>query len=320
MAYNISDENLLFSPLLEQLPGWMFIKDIELKYTSTTLRSALLCGFKKQHDKYGKSDYELKCKAAESAAFFQEEDNKVISSGKEMSFLQLNQYADNQTHVFLTKKIPVKNLSGKIIGVCGMVEEISNSLIAQTICKLANMGKVDYSNNVSKKNFQINVNDIFNQLSERESELVFYFIRGLTSKEIGLLMHLSPQIVKSDLEIIQNKFNCNSKNNFLDYCITHGFLNVFPQSILERYLKPSMISSDLNKKLNKNFSLIDHSKLSKRQKECLDYLIEGFSTKEIAAKLHLSPRTIEYYINIMMNKFHCRSRYELIKKLSYYFI
>jgi DNA-binding CsgD family transcriptional regulator len=347
-----SDEDSLNSPLLEQMPGWMFIKNIELKYTSTTLRSAHLCGFKNQHDKYGQSDYELKCKAAESAETFQEQDKKVISTGHEMSFLQLNQYADNQIHIFLTKKKPITNSCGDIIGVCGIVEEISNPSVGQAIFKLVNLGKMDYIKNSSKKNFQIDANELFNQLSPQESELIFYFIRGFTSKEIGLFMKLSPRSVDFDLEMIQNKFNCHSRNDFVIFCLTHGFSNVIPQIFIQRCLNKIItvqtkadkrkMANLLNKQLamdslakitqfglldssiissgfSQNTISIDHFKLSKRQKECLEYLIEGYTTKIIANKLGLSSRTVEHYLDSVRNKLGCRSRLDLIKMATHGF-
>ncbi|MDR3477928.1 MAG: LuxR C-terminal-related transcriptional regulator [Gammaproteobacteria bacterium] len=328
MSYEIADKEILSSPLLEQMPGWMFIKNIELKYTATTLRSALLCGFKTQEAKYGKTDYELKCKAAESAAFFQEQDKKVISSGQEISFLQLNQYADNQTHVFLTKKIPLKNLHGNIVGVCGITEEISNAVAAQAIFKLVNLGKVAYGSKANSKNFQINGSDVFNQLSVKESELVFYFIRGLTSKEIGLLMNLSLQAIEYDLEVVKSKLNCNSSNDLINYCLIHDVLNVIPQTILQHFLNKNI---PIKKDAIKSSKILDADKVSenpsdnrndksnigipKRQQECVNLLLTGATAKEIAQKLHLSARTIESYIDILKSKFFARNKADLIVKL-----
>lgn len=56
------------------------------------------------------------------------------------------------------------------------------------------------------------------------------------------------------------------------------------------------------------------SKVTKREKECLDYLMKGLTAKHIARKLNLSPRTIEFYIENMKKKFDCSNRTQLIAK------
>ena len=55
----------------------------------------------------------------------------------------------------------------------------------------------------------------------------------------------------------------------------------------------------------------DH--LTQRQLECLVHLVKGMTAKEIARCLMLSPRTIEYYLGLLKDKFNCHSRSQLIK-------
>lgn len=53
------------------------------------------------------------------------------------------------------------------------------------------------------------------------------------------------------------------------------------------------------------------AKLSSREKECMRYLVNGLCTKEIAAHLKLSPRTVEFYLENIKNKLSCWSKHEL---------
>lgn len=53
--------------------------------------------------------------------------------------------------------------------------------------------------------------------------------------------------------------------------------------------------------------------LTCRQHECLYYLVQGNSAKQIGNILGLSYRTIEYYLNIQKKKFNCKNRQELIR-------
>lgn len=61
---------------------------------------------------------------------------------------------------------------------------------------------------------------------------------------------------------------------------------------------------------------VAHSRLSRltpREREVLDLLVEGLSQREIAGRLKISPRTVEVYKARMMEKLQCRSLAELIR-------
>ena len=53
--------------------------------------------------------------------------------------------------------------------------------------------------------------------------------------------------------------------------------------------------------------------LTKRQFECLFFLIRGKTSKEIAKALKLSPRTIDFYLEQMKYKLNCSTRSQLIE-------
>lgn len=56
-------------------------------------------------------------------------------------------------------------------------------------------------------------------------------------------------------------------------------------------------------------------KISKRQAECISYLLAGETTREIANRLELSCRTVEHYINLLKAKFRAHNKTNLIIKL-----
>jgi DNA-binding NarL/FixJ family response regulator len=55
------------------------------------------------------------------------------------------------------------------------------------------------------------------------------------------------------------------------------------------------------------------ARLTPREREVLDLLVEGLSQREIASRLTISPRTVEVYKARMMEKLQCRSLAELIR-------
>lgn len=54
--------------------------------------------------------------------------------------------------------------------------------------------------------------------------------------------------------------------------------------------------------------------LTMRQSECLILLLKGMTYKEIAAKLNLSPRTIEHYLEAIKIKLNCERKQDLISR------
>lgn len=63
-----------------------------------------------------------------------------------------------------------------------------------------------------------------------------------------------------------------------------------------------------------NSITLNHYTLSKRQEECLRYLVAGHTTREIAALMQLSVRTVEHYLDTVRIKMKCRSRLALVQK------
>lgn len=60
--------------------------------------------------------------------------------------------------------------------------------------------------------------------------------------------------------------------------------------------------------------------LSPRQIDCLYFLVRGFTVKEIAKQISLSPRTVEHYLETIKDKFGCKKRPEIIDKIMSTFI
>lgn len=78
-------------------------------------------------------------------------------------------------------------------------------------------------------------------------------------------------------------------------------------------------SNHLNERLQlsqqkPSFDSKDMHGVTKRQFECLVFLVQGMTMKEIGKKLSLSPKTVEHYIEAMKITLQCNSRIELIKK------
>lgn len=104
-----------------------------------------------------------------------------------------------------------------------------------------------------------------------------------------------------------NNFYLNQKELFLDF-INH-FYTQMKETIEELGKHRIKLPDIINVKPN------PFPRLSSRQKECARLLTEGFSAKEIAQKLLLSPRTVECHIDALREKFNAKNRVQLIHSI-----
>lgn len=54
-------------------------------------------------------------------------------------------------------------------------------------------------------------------------------------------------------------------------------------------------------------------RFSQREAECMVQLLKGKTVYKVAEAVHLSPRTIEYYLKNMKAKLGCRTKFELVE-------
>ena len=63
---------------------------------------------------------------------------------------------------------------------------------------------------------------------------------------------------------------------------------------------------------SKNSHLRHSLKLTIREEECVQHIVNGLSYKQISVRMNLSPRTVEQYADNIKSKAGCQSKYELI--------
>ncbi len=118
--------------LLDTLPAYAFFKDSNTRYITANQKFCDAVGFSKD-DLIGKTDFELFPKTI--AEKFREDDLKVINSG-EVVFIYEDQMYDHDKLIFVgTSKVPLKDESGKIIGLIGLAFDISERKAAEEAVK-----------------------------------------------------------------------------------------------------------------------------------------------------------------------------------------
>ncbi len=124
-------------------------------------------------------------------------------------------------------------------------------------------------------------------------------------KIIGVSMHSSKQF-------IQGMFNAGASG----YLLKDGDADELITAITTVMLNKKFLSKDINQEfltLLKNGEALEKTQLSSREKEVLQLIAEGNSSKEIGEILFLSPKTVDVHRNNIRNKIDLHTIPELTK-------
>jgi len=112
-----------------------------------------------------------------------------------------------------------------------------------------------------------------------------------------------------------NKFQLKNKENQIIGTETHIIEITNPKLIqLNQLLQKIDLYRDKKTSHYSIGKMKERINLSKRQNECLFFILRGKTTKEIANILNVSIRTIESHLEEIKIKFRCRTKSELIIK------
>ena len=81
--------------------------------------------------------------------------------------------------------------------------------------------------------------------------------------------------------------------------------------VLRNAIREDSLRSDVQRTEDTARSLLE--RLTPRERDVLNLLVEGMSQRDIAARLDISPRTVEVYKARMMEKLRCRSLAEVVR-------
>ncbi|MCQ2603442.1 MAG: response regulator transcription factor [Spirochaetia bacterium] len=84
---------------------------------------------------------------------------------------------------------------------------------------------------------------------------------------------------------------------------------------IDSHISNKVIGKLMNKDVLdcENTGLNDYKKLSTREQEILNLLVEGLSTRDIARRLFISGKTVETHKTNIMSKLNCKNLVELVR-------
>ena len=213
-------------------PGILVNKSIDLSITYCNDTFLRYSGLASEEEALGLTDYDLPWHNYADIYYKHELD---ALAGKEYSaIIPFKDHKGNE-YIFLNNKAPRRNQDDKIIGTVSYAMEVINPPVFEFVSLL----QKSLSDQSIANYFSIQDT----HLSSRESECLFYLLRGNTAKQIARLLSLSPKTVEHYIENMKLKFHCQTKSELISKAIEQGFTNVVPKSILFEQL------SDIIKKL-----------------------------------------------------------------------
>lgn len=136
-------------------------------------------------------------------------------------------------------------------------------------------------------------------------------IRGFEgeTKILILSMHINEDILREALEANVNGYLLKNteKTDLL-----HGIRAIIKgQQVFSDPISDLMKESFLNRtNQSKNF---DHQEITKREQEILQLIVDGLTSKQIAEKLYISPRTVDTHRANLMEKLDLNNIADLVR-------
>lgn len=234
----MAKDNLLNSlvkqEFIDQIPGFFGVLSLDSRFLMVNQTGVNWTGFKSSDQMMHLSYGDVRCKAAEHANLFLKHDAKLINSEKTLKFLGYYCYQNNDWKVIFGQKYLLRDSRNNIIGLISQFNEYTRSKLFDLSRFLMTSEKF-YNNKFSKEQFFYFIEDDFQEtmLSKRQTECIFFLLRGKSLNEIATILKLSKRTVENYVEEIKIKFNCSCKADLIEKAILDGYMNIIPETLID---------------------------------------------------------------------------------------
>ncbi|MGD9153421.1 MAG: helix-turn-helix transcriptional regulator [Gammaproteobacteria bacterium] len=222
--------------IFDQMPGCWGCKDKDSVFMYANEEYGRIIGVKHHLDCIGRTDFDMPCATVECAPLFREQDKSVILTEKKLRILDIHPFADNKWKAYVFTKTPLYT-NEEIAGTIFHGVDITS---VATIEIGALLGKISINDKksslIGQSSYIIDNNRGTINLSTRESEIIFFTVRGKTAKEIAKILNISYRTVEDYLYKLKLKFNVKNKAALIDSAIGYGYLNYIPTSLFNKQL------------------------------------------------------------------------------------
>lgn len=216
-----------------QIPFLVTVRDDHNHTLLGNLVLAKFAGFKQIKKLEGLSDFDAPW--SDNASIYSQHDQDAFNGIIYKQF-EPCMTADGYK-VLLVQKIPLKNKCNGIKAVIGVAIEITEKEIVSTIHLIEKKHSLTQERALivsSKPYIQEKFPTV--NLSTKDIECIYYILRGRSSKVIANYYHCSCRTIEARLDTLKAKFECPTKQMFIEKLAELGFMSMIPESILSKQL------------------------------------------------------------------------------------
>lgn len=218
--------------ILDQMPGLIACIDLDTKFIYCNQLTADTFGFNSPDELVGLRMDQIRCKAAESAPQFSEQNTLVATHNRQIKTLDIHPFAFDKVKAMVFTKAPYQYDSTQM-GVVAHGDEITRSELQKICYKLASTDKrFRKNNNVNQRSYKVSNNLDKSPLSSRELECIFYMIRGKSAREIADILCLSKRTIESYITHARIKLDCHNKSSLIEKAFESNLFDFVPETLL----------------------------------------------------------------------------------------
>lgn len=213
--------------ILDSLPGLCYWKDTEFAYVGCNKATVRATGIHSKEDIIGLTDDDLPW--AEETPNYRSQDRYVLA-GHHLSVIERIHLKGARDCFALTRKSPIYDDNKRITGLFGQAFILFDTRLVERLDKLY-LNDCTLFDGVEMRNYQIM--DEYPQLTSRETDCLFYFLRNYSAKVIAEKLSISPRTVEQHITSIKDKYNCHTRVDLLAFCFEKGLHRIIIQSFLD---------------------------------------------------------------------------------------
>lgn len=227
---------IVLDRLIQQMPGFVAFKTVDSIYASANELCAKLAGYKNVNSYIGTTDYEWKCEAVKFAEEIRRQDQLVLQGKQSWNSFNILKFDTGDVTCYFSQKSVLRHPNGKVLGLLFVGTILPNFALSKVLSLLNLSHQINKQNKLQHNIYPIiegnKQNNTELDLSQRESECVFYLLRGKTSKEIGKVLNISNRTAEAHIEHVKEKFNCKTKSQMIEKAINLGYFYHIPETLI----------------------------------------------------------------------------------------
>jgi DNA-binding CsgD family transcriptional regulator len=231
MTVSTAHSSYFLEAICKHAPFFIIWKDTAGIVQEMNQYTAQVLGYQHWTEAIGKKESEHPFPISKAANIWAEQDRRVIQKNERLTILDVHIYTNQETKTCITQKYPLKDENQKTIGVLCIGFEIREPFLGGLVAELS---KIHLKINPLEQPLSLSIEetDPYHLLSSRESECLFFLLRGKSATEIASIINLSKRTIEEYIVNVKKKMQCNTRSELIERCIHQGYIHVIPKSLL----------------------------------------------------------------------------------------